>query len=61
MGVTFGCADACVAKEGLDVADVGTAFKEVSGKGVAEAVDRNALLDVGTADGFVKDLLGRAD
>ena len=61
MGVALGCADTCVAEEGLDVTDVSTAFKEVGGKGVAEAVDGNALLDVGTADGFVKDLLGGTD
>ena len=61
MGITLGCADTCVAEEGLDVTDVRAAFKEVGGECVAEAMDGNALLDVGTADGFVENLLGRTD
>ena len=61
MGIAFGGADVGVTKEGLDVAYVGAAFQEVGGEGVAKAVNRNLFGDTGVADGFVKDVLGRAD
>ena len=61
MGVALGSTDTCVTKEGLNVTDVRAAFKEMGGKGVTKAVDGNALLDVGTADGFFENLLGGTD
>ena len=34
-------------EEGLDVTDVGTAFKKMGGKGVAEAVNGGAFVNSG--------------
>ena len=58
MGVAFGGAEVGVAEERLDVADVGAAFEEVGGKGVAETMDRDFFGDFGATDGFVENVLG---
>ena len=61
VGVAFGGAEVGVAEEALDVADVGAAFEEVGGKGVAEAVNRYLFGDFGAFEGFVENILCRAD
>jgi len=61
MGVAFGGAEVGVAEKGLDVADVGSAFEEVGGEGVTEAVDRGFCASGGAADGFFVNVLGGAD
>ena len=61
VGVAFGGAEAGVAKESLDVADVSAAFEEMGGESVAQAVDGDLFGDSGAADCFVKNMLGGAD
>ena len=61
VGVAFGGAEVGVTEEGLDVTDVGTAFEEVGGKGVAQAVDRGFFADFCAREGSVKNILGGAD
>ena len=39
MGVAFCGAEVAVAKEGLNVADIGAGFEEVGGESVAQTVD----------------------
>ena len=61
VGVALGGAEGGVTEEGLNVADVGAAFKEVGGKGVAEAVNRKFFGDFGATDSVVENVLGRTD
>ena len=61
VGVALSGAEGSVAEEGLDVTDVSTAFEEVGGKSVAEAVNRELFGDFSTADSVVEDVLGRTD
>jgi hypothetical protein len=49
MGITFGGTDTGMPKKGLNVTDVGAVFKEMGGKGMAEAVDRDFFGDFGAA------------
>jgi hypothetical protein len=58
MGVTFSCAQIGMTKKGLDVTNVGTAFKKMGGEGMAKAVNGNILVNPGMADCFIKNLLG---
>ena len=58
MGVTLGGAEVGMAEEGLNVADVGAAFEEVSGESMAKAVNRNFFLDGGALNSFVENALG---
>ena len=41
MGVAFGGTKAGVTEEGLDITNVGTAFQKMSGKRVAQTVNRD--------------------
>ena len=50
MSVDFGSADAFVSKHHLNGTERSTPFEEVCGKGVAEGVGRNDLVDVGRLD-----------
>ena len=61
VGVALSSAESGVTEEGLDVTDVSAAFKEMSGKCVAKAVNREPFVDFGAADGVVKDVLGGTD
>ena len=61
VGVALGGAEAGVAKEGLNIADVGAAFEEVCGEGMAQAVDRSFFSNSSAADGRIKYILGRPD
>jgi len=61
VGVAFSSTEGGVTEEGLNVTDVGAAFKEVGGKGVAEAVNREFFGDFGAADGVVENVLGGTD
>lgn len=61
MGVAFGGFDGNVAEEGLDVADIGAAFHEVCGKGVAQAMNGKLLGDSGLQDRLPEDILGGTD
>jgi len=61
VGVTFGGADAGMAKKFLNVADVGAAFKKVDGKGMAETVNRDDFCDFGAANSFVDDVSSRTN
>ena len=47
MEVDLGCVDGCVAEHLLDCAEIGSAFEEVSGEGVAESVGGDDLADSG--------------
>jgi len=58
MGVTLSGAEVGMAEEGLNIADVGAAFEEVSGESMAKAVNRKFFGDFGAADGVVEDVLG---
>ena len=61
MSVAFGSAQAGMAKEGLDVADVGAVFEEMGREGVAEAVDCDFFGYIGVENGFVENMLGGTD
>ena len=61
VGIALGGAEGGVAEEGLDVTDVGAAFKEVGGESMAKAVNREFFVDFGTVDGVVEDVLGGTD
>ena len=50
-----------MAKEGLDIADVGAVFQKVGGEGVAKTVYRGFYGDCCAAEGFVKNVLGSAN
>ena len=58
MGVAFGGTKAGVTEEGLDITNVGTAFQKMSGKRVAQTVDRDFFRDFCMEDGFVENVLG---
>ena len=58
MGIAFGGAEICVTEEGLDIANVGTAFQKMSGEGMTETVDRGFFIDLGLMDSVVKNVLG---
>lgn len=53
VGINLGCADAFVAKHALDGTEIGTAFQQVGGEGVAEGMRTDVL---GQSDGFTQDL-----
>ena len=48
-------------KQGLNVTNVRAVFQKVGGKSVAQVVDRNIFLDLGMAEGFVKNALSGTD
>ena len=47
VGVDLGCGDALVAQHALNGSQIGAAFQQVSGKGVAEGVRADVLGDAG--------------
>ena len=61
VGVAFGGAEAGVAKEVLDITNIGAAFQKVSCECMTKAMDRDFFENLGTADGFVKNVLGGTD
>ena len=58
MGVAFGGADTGVAQKGLDVTDVGAAFKKMGGERMAQTVNGNVLVNFCLLDCLVENLLG---
>jgi len=56
VGVDLGGGDVGVSEEFLDDAEVGTAFEEVGGEGVAEEVGVNVLFDAGVGGALFDDL-----
>jgi hypothetical protein len=58
MSVTFGGSYVGMTKKGLDIANVGAAFEQVGSKGMAKAVDRDFFMNSGSAESFIKNMLG---
>ena len=58
VSVALSGADTRVTEKRLDVTDVGAAFKKMGGKGVAQAVNRNVLVNFCLLNCLVKNLLG---
>ncbi len=53
VGVDFGGADAGVAEQFLDHAQVGTVFQQMGGEAVAQHVWRDVALDAGRRDALL--------
>ena len=61
VGISLCGTEGGMAEKGLNVTDVGAAFKKVGGKSMAKAVNREFFVDFGTVDGVVEDVLGGTD
>ena len=55
MCVNFCCSDRFVAQHTLYGAQVGSSFKQVGGKGMAEGMGTDVLVDSGPVNGFAQD------